>query len=88
MAWLLHRPFLEPEVEAEGDDWSGQPYSATSQAWPASWERRPTVLYYDGHRMVMNTPPLGYILGDEGSGAVIRASFSEQVFSRAPCLPR
>ncbi|MBR1484488.1 MAG: ATPase [Prevotella sp.] len=26
---------------------------------------------YDGCRIVMNTPPLGYILGDEGSGAVL-----------------
>lgn len=26
---------------------------------------------YDGEKIVMNTPPLGYILGDEGSGAVI-----------------
>ena len=26
---------------------------------------------YDGNRVVENTPPLGYILGDEGSGAVL-----------------
>ena len=26
---------------------------------------------YDGTRIVRNTPPLGYILGDEGSGAVL-----------------
>ena len=26
---------------------------------------------YDGKRVVENTPPLGYILGDEGSGAVL-----------------
>ena len=26
---------------------------------------------YDGRQIVMNTPPLGYILGDEGSGAVL-----------------
>lgn len=26
---------------------------------------------YDGRRVVENTPPLGYILGDEGSGAVL-----------------
>ena len=30
---------------------------------------------YDGHRLVMNTPPLGYILGDEGSGAVMGRNF-------------
>ena len=27
--------------------------------------------YYDGHTMVDNVPPCGYILGDEGSGAVL-----------------
>lgn len=26
---------------------------------------------WDGHRIVMNVPPLGYILGDEGSGAYL-----------------
>ena len=27
--------------------------------------------YYDGEKVVMNVSPLGYILGDEGSGAVL-----------------
>lgn len=27
--------------------------------------------YYDGHKIVSNVPPLGFILGDEGSGAVL-----------------
>lgn len=27
--------------------------------------------YYDGKTIIQNTPPLGYILGDEGSGAVL-----------------
>ena len=27
--------------------------------------------YYDGHTIMLNTPPLGYILGDEGSGAAL-----------------
>lgn len=30
---------------------------------------------YDGQRIVQNTAPLGYILGDEGSGAVLGARF-------------
>lgn len=34
---------------------------------------------YDGTRIVMNTPPLGYILGDEGSGAVLGARFLNAV---------
>ncbi|MDR2145592.1 MAG: ATPase [Tannerella sp.] len=31
--------------------------------------------YYDGNRMVENVSPLGYILGDEGSGAVLGRLF-------------
>lgn len=30
---------------------------------------------YDGRRIVQNTPPLGFILGDEGSGAVLGKRF-------------
>jgi N-acetylglucosamine kinase-like BadF-type ATPase len=30
---------------------------------------------YDGERIVQNTPPLGYILGDEGGGAVLGKNF-------------
>lgn len=30
---------------------------------------------YDGRTIVANTPPLGYILGDEGSGAVLGRNF-------------
>lgn len=30
---------------------------------------------YDGERIVQNTPPLGYVLGDEGSGAVLGIRF-------------
>ena len=35
---------------------------------------------YDGRRIVMNTPPLGFILGDEGSGAVLGRNFVNAVF--------
>lgn len=35
---------------------------------------------YDGERVVMNTPPLGYILGDEGSGAVLGRLFVNALF--------
>lgn len=35
---------------------------------------------YDGSRVVLNTPPLGYILGDEGSGAVLGRLFLNAVF--------
>lgn len=35
---------------------------------------------YDGERMIQNTPPLGYILGDEGSGAVLGKLFMNAIF--------
>lgn len=35
---------------------------------------------YDGTKVVANTPPLGYILGDEGSGAVLGKSFLNGIF--------
>lgn len=35
---------------------------------------------YDGCSIVMNTPPLGYILGDEGSGAVLGRLFINALY--------
>lgn len=35
---------------------------------------------YDGTDILMNTPPLGYILGDEGSGAVLGKVFFNLMF--------
>lgn len=35
---------------------------------------------YDGNRVIMNTPPLGYILGDEGSGAVMGKMFVNALY--------
>ncbi len=35
---------------------------------------------YDGRAIVMNTPPMGYILGDEGSGAVLGRLFVNALF--------
>lgn len=35
---------------------------------------------YDGEKIVQNTPPLGYILGDEGSGAVLGRLFINAIF--------
>lgn len=36
--------------------------------------------YYDGNKIVENVPPLGYILGDEGSGAVLGKLFLNALF--------
>lgn len=35
---------------------------------------------YDGERIMENTPPLGYILGDEGSGAVLGRRFLNALY--------
>ena len=35
---------------------------------------------FDGKKIVANTPPLGYILGDEGSGAVLGRNFLNGIF--------
>ena len=35
---------------------------------------------YDGTKIIANTPPLGYILGDEGSGAVLGKLFMNGIF--------
>ncbi|MDE7438368.1 MAG: ATPase [Muribaculaceae bacterium] len=40
---------------------------------------------YDGKKIIANTPPLGYILGDEGSGAVIGKRFISDIFKG--CAP-
>lgn len=37
---------------------------------------------YDGSAIIENTPPLGYILGDEGSGAVLGRLFINALFKR------
>jgi N-acetylglucosamine kinase-like BadF-type ATPase len=37
---------------------------------------------YDGEQIVQNTPALGYILGDEGSGSVLGRMFLNAIFKR------
>lgn len=37
---------------------------------------------YDGNKIVRNIPPLGYVLGDEGSGAVLGRMFVNALFKK------
>lgn len=37
---------------------------------------------YDGNDIIQNIPPLGYILGDEGSGAVLGRNFLNALFKK------
>ena len=39
--------------------------------------------YYDGKNIVKNVPPLGYILGDEGSGAALGKLFMNGIFKES-----
>ena len=78
---LLQQAFPGAKVEAEGD---------MIGAARALFGNKPGIAcilgtganscLYDGQRMVMNTPPLGYILGDEGSGAVLGRLFLNGIF--------
>ena len=42
---------------------------------------------YDGNAITLNTPPMGYILGDEGSGAVLGRNLVNLVFKHHGLLP-
>ncbi len=81
MTSLLQKAFLEASVEAEGDMlgaaralFGHQPGMACILGTGAN------SCLYDGMKIVMNTPPLGYILGDEGSGAVLGKLFLNGIF--------
>jgi len=42
---------------------------------------------YDGTRIIANTPPMGFILGDEGSGAVLGRNLVNHIFKYPGNLP-
>ncbi len=81
MRQLLGDVFPHAEVQAEGD------LLGAARAVCGRAEGIACILgtgansgLYDGARIVMNTPPLGYILGDEGSGAVLGRRFLNLLF--------
>ena len=84
MKSLLQQSFPEAKVEAEGD---------MLGAARALFGKKPGIAcilgtganscLYDGEKIVMNTPPLGYILGDEGSGAVLGRQFLNLIFKES-----
>ena len=78
---LLQQAFPGAKVEAEGDMigaarslFGNKPGIACILGTGAN------SCLYDGTKIVMNTPPLGYILGDEGSGAVLGKLFLNGIF--------
>lgn len=42
---------------------------------------------YDGRQITSNTPPMGYILGDEGSGTVMGRNLINRIFKHPGLLP-
>lgn len=42
---------------------------------------------YDGTAITLNTPPMGYILGDEGSGAILGRKLINLIFKHPGLLP-
>lgn len=81
MRSLLQQAFPEAKVFAEGDMigaaralFGDQPGIACILGTGAN------SCLYDGKQIVMNTLPLGYILGDEGSGAVLGKQFLNGIF--------
>ena len=80
---LLQRLFPDTEVECHGD------LMAAARAVCGHDEGVACILgtganscLYDGERVVENVPPLGYILGDEGSGAVLGRLFFNALYKR------
>lgn len=81
MSSLLQQAFPEAKVEAESD---------MLGAARALFAHQPGIAcilgtgsnscLYDGEKIVRNIPPLGYILGDEGSGAVLGKLFLNGIF--------
>lgn len=81
MAGLLTTVFPEAEAEAHGD------LLGAARAVCGAHEGIACILgtganscLYDGRQIVSNTPPLGYILGDEGSGAVLGIRFLNALY--------
>ncbi len=81
MRQLLSDAFSGAEVQAEGD------LLGAARAVCGHTEGVACILgtgansgLYDGQHIVKNTPPLGYILGDEGSGAVLGRGFLNLLF--------
>ena len=76
IARLIGEAFGEIEVEVLSDLWGAARAVCGHEAGIACiLGTGANSCYYDGRSILQNTPPLGYILGDEGSGAVMGKNF-------------
>ncbi len=81
MTSLLQLAFPGSKVEAEGDMLgAARAILGKKSGIACILGTGANSCLYDGERIVMNTPPLGYILGDEGSGAVLGKLFLNGIF--------
>lgn len=72
MAGLLQQVFPQASVDAHGDLLgAARAVCGRSEGIACIIGTGANSGLYDGRRILQNTPPLGYILGDEGSGAVL-----------------
>ncbi len=76
MLQLLQKAFCAAKVNAESDMMGAARALLGNQTGIACiLGTGANSCLYDGKNIVMNTPPLGYVLGDEGSGAVLGKMF-------------
>ncbi len=82
MAGILAKAFpTATTIECHGDLLgAARAVCGTSEGIAAILGTGANSCLYDGNGIVMNTPPLGYILGDEGSGAVLGRLFVNALF--------
>lgn len=73
---ILHRHFPNAHIEVESDLLgAARSLCGHNQGIAAILGTGANSCYYDGNNIVSNIPPLGYILGDEGSGASLGKAF-------------
>lgn len=78
---LLGQVFEEAEIEAEGDLLgAARAIFGREKGIACILGTGSNSCLYDGERIVMNTPPMGYILGDEGSGTDLGKRFLNAAF--------
>ena len=73
---ILHRHFPNAHIEVESDLLgAARSLCGHNQGIAAILGTGANSCFYDGSDIVANIPPLGYILGDEGSGASLGKAF-------------
>lgn len=77
----LHTPFTPLSIEAHSDLLgAARALCGKSEGLACILGTGANSCLYDGEHIVANTPPLGYILGDEGSGAVLGKRFLNALY--------